>query len=225
MSAAQLIPFEALDAKVHTWSERANALTITTQGELEAVAGFLQGVKAMKKEIADTFDPIDTAQKEARRVTIEQRKKVEQPLDEAEAIAKRKVGTYIAEQERAAKAAAALAEATAREEREKAERAAKEAEASGEVELADAIREESNVTAAPIIAAPVPRVAGISTRSVWKHRVKDFRALVEAVAAGKVPLEVLKADDVVLGQTARALKRSLNYPGVEVWEDSAVSVR
>lgn len=225
MSAAEVIPYVELEQKAETWTERASQLAVTSQAELESVASFLQGIKALRIEIADTFDEPTKRAHEAHKSIVAARKKVEQPLIEAEQLAKQKAGSYVAEQERKARAEAALAEAAAREVREKAEREARELEAAGEAELADAIREESHVTAAPIQAAPKPKASGVATRAVWKARVKSLRELVAAVHAGKVPLEALKADDVVIGQAARALKKSLDWPGVETWEETQVATR
>lgn len=224
-AAAELIPYVELEQKTESWAERASALVISTQSDLDAVAEFLQGIKALRGEIADTFDEPTKRAYEAHRSIVAARKKVEQPLIDAEAVAKRKAGSYVAEQERKARAEAALAEAAAREIREKAEREARELEQAGEAELADAIREESHVTAAPVQAAPKPKAAGIATRTVWKARVKDLRALVAAVAAGQVPLAALKADDVTIGQQVRSLKGEMKWPGVETWEDTQVATR
>lgn len=225
MSAAEVVPFVELEQKAETWAERAGALVISSQVELDSVAEFLQGIKALRVEIADTFDEPTKRAHEAHKAIVAARKKVEQPLIDAEQLAKRKVGAYVTEQDRKARAEAALAEAAAREQREKAEREARELEQAGEAELADAIREESHVTAAPIQAAPKPKASGVATRTVWKARVKNLRELVAAVHAGKVPLEALRADDVVIGQAARALKKSLAWPGVETWEETQVATR
>jgi membrane peptidoglycan carboxypeptidase len=72
---------------------------------------------------------------------------------------------------------------------------------------------------APVIAAPVQKTAGISTRSNWTAEVVDLMELVKAVAAGTHPLSLLQADTAKLTQMAKALKSELNIPGVRAVEN------
>jgi len=60
-----------------------------------------------------------------------------------------------------------------------------------------------------------PKVEGVSYRVTWDAEVTDLLALVQAVAAGQVPLKVLQPDMTVLRGMATALKDSLVLPGVQ----------
>jgi hypothetical protein len=225
MSDAALIPLAELETRALSWPEEATIFIVASQEHCELVADRLRDIKALRAEIGRTFDPIDRAQIEARKVTIAQRKKIEDPLVQAETLFKSKVGAYAAEQQRKAREVAALAEALAREAREKAEKEARELEAAGERELADAVREESAVaSAAPVLPPPV-KVAGISIGETWTFEVTDLKALVAACASGSAPLAFLQPNETAIGQMARAVKGTQTYPGVRIYAKPRVGTR
>ena len=67
---------------------------------------------------------------------------------------------------------------------------------------------------------------GIRLTGRWVSQVTDFKALVQAVAAGEYPLELLQPDQAALNALGRAYKESAKIPGVRVWfESGKVSVR
>lgn len=78
-----------------------------------------------------------------------------------------------------------------------------------------------NLAAQPVrpavveVAAPIPKtVAGITQREYWSAEVYDFAALVQAVAAGDIPLDCLAPNLPVLNDHAQAMKALLAIPGV-----------
>ena len=201
-------------------------------------------VKAYLQRVADLFDPIDRAQIEARRVTISQRKWVEQYALEADEIYKRgRLGYEDAlhlarleaeqlaaiERERVEAEARAVAEVeterlrTAEEDRRLA--AATAAEARGDHESAERIIAAPIVvpTVAPAIAftpptasnAP-PRVEGIASRMDWDYEVVD---------AALLPREYLVVNDKAIRGVVRALKDKTSIPGVRVFPRRNEAVR
>lgn len=104
--------------------------------------------------------------------------------------------------------------------------------AAEEAALAQAVALEMNghkaaaeaVIAAPVVAPAVyvqkttPTGFGNATRRTWGAEVTDLMALVKAVAAETVPIQAIEANTVFLGQQARALKSTLQYPGVRAVE-------
>ncbi|KKK89138.1 hypothetical protein LCGC14_2736120, partial [marine sediment metagenome] len=87
--------------------QQAEAIEITTDKDYEAAGEFLvDGVNAGLARIAKTFDPIDKAQKHARKVTIAERKALEQPLLDAKKVVTRLMATYWQQQEIVRKRAA-----------------------------------------------------------------------------------------------------------------------
>lgn len=114
-------------------------------------------------------------------------------------------------------------QALADKEREKLEKRAEKAEASGKTEKAEELRQVASTVVAPIAAAPAPVSGAMGVRKVWKARVTDKMALIKAVAEGKVPESVLLVDESALNKVAAALKGSLNYPGVQPYEDESLA--
>jgi len=115
-----------------------------------------------------------------------------------------------------------------REDEEAAMALAEEAEAKGDHEAAAEIIEEVSNPPPPEPApapAPIrqaPKADGIQMRDNWKAEVTNLEALVRAVATGQAPIATLQANDKVLGQTARALKGTVEYPGVRFYNDKTI---
>ena len=91
------------------------------------------------------------------------------------------------------------------------------AEAKGDTEKAEEIRENVPSIPVPTIQAEPPKLAGVAFRTDWKAEVTNIEALIAAVASGTVPAEALLPNEKYIGQTARALKLALKWPGVRVW--------
>jgi hypothetical protein len=71
----------------------------------------------------------------------------------------------------------------------------------------------------------LPKQKGVSLRDNWKGRVTDIAAVIQAVADKKIPPTVLKVDESALNQLARSIKNTVNYPGIEFYNDQIVSVK
>jgi hypothetical protein len=209
-----------------TWPEQAQALTITTPETYTQAGEMLRGIKALRKEINDTFDPIISRAHEAHREACAQKKKAETPLAEAETILKRGLIAFDTEQERLRRIEELRLQELARQEeeaRQLAEAAALEAQANATADLVEAyhIRQDAEAVLAQPIVAPVvvvqkatPKVAGLSYREVWRYRVTDAR---------QIPREYLSVDDVKIGGVVRALKGATAIPGIEVYAEKVAS--
>ncbi len=190
--------------------------------------------KAAKKQENDLKAPLLEAQ------TIVNGK-VETYLDEQERL-RIAEEARIAEEQRKQEAeqrrlqAAADAENRRREKEEEDERIAHAAalEEEGKTYEAEQVLETPapvrQVVVTPPAPPPIPRAAparaqGVSRRKTWKGEVVNLKQLVEAVAAGKVPLNVLKVDDTKLNQHIRSLDGQVQYPGVRVFEQGSISSR
>lgn len=140
-------------------------------------------------------------------------------------------------------AEAAQREQKAREEAEALAAQAKEAEAQGDVGkaaevaaraemvVASAVQEsialETTAAAmtAPVVAAPAS-VAGISkTKVTFKARVINKAEFLAFVATRPELLEMIDVNESKLNSMARALKNSMKYPGIEVYEDKTIAAR
>lgn len=95
---------------------------------------------------------------------------------------------------------------------------AQRAEARGNTERAEEIL--SSVPQIPIpppvMEPPVAKTTGVAKTEFFWAEVTDLAALVTAVAAGEVPLEAIQANTAWLDRTAKALRKSMRYPGVTV---------
>ena len=95
-----------------------------------------------------------------------------------------------------------------------------EAEQNGEKEEAEAIMEAPAYTPPVVVQKTTPKLKGGPVyRTIWKHEVVDLMALVGAVASGNAPALALKADSVFLGEQARSLKNTMNFPGVRAYSE------
>ena len=203
--------------------DAAKKLAITDDVSLSIGNQLLLSIKDIRKQISDTFDPLAKKAHEAHKAILEEKKKAEAPLVEAEGIIKPSIARYMAEAERKRR------EEEERIRKEMEKRAEEEALAAAiEAEDAGDLAEAEAILSAPVFvphvsAPPPPKLEGISIRNIIKFEVTDLRALVKAVAAGQVPIEAIKPNDVVIGAQARSLRLSLHWPGVRVWAEDSVA--
>lgn len=203
----------------------AKGFKVTNSEQYLASAGRLQAIKALSKKIDETFDPHIKRAFEAHRSLVAEKKQHQLPLTEAEGHIKRAVLGYQQEQERIRREHEAKAQEEARKEREKLEARAAKAEAAGKIEKAAELTARADSVVTPLLAPSVPKVAGISTRVTYKATVIDKFALIQAVAAGKVPMNALDVNMPFLNNQARAMKETLAYPGVMVEQETGIASR
>lgn len=132
-------------------------------------------------------------------------------------------------------AEAAKVEQAAREKREREEEKARALEAKGRAAEAEAKRkaaeeaeaarlreaEAKRAAAASMPTAPVvhfeqPKVAGVSSRQVWKFEIVDPELL---------PRKFLVPDEKAIGDVVRSLGDKADIPGVRVYADTIISSR
>jgi len=183
----------AIVAQAETWPDRARSIQITCDLEYADAAATLVGVKALIKEAGEVFDPAIKKAHESHKAILAAKQEVTAPLLEAEKIIKRGMADYHAERERLLleeqRRLQAEADRAAAEERKRleAERALEISEAAdkGVVEFMEALAKPEPVqVAAPVveIRPSVVKMAGISTRKVWKPEVTDLVALLRYIA-------------------------------------------
>lgn len=177
------------------------------------------------------------ARVEAERIAREAREKAEAEArrQREEAQRRQREADEAAARARAAKEAGDReAAADAERERKRAEdeqrralAAAEKAEAKGEERAAGAMAAAAVVAAQPAAVVDVPAAKGTATRNIRTAKVRDFRMLVDAVSAGKVPEASLLPNMKVLDRAAASLGEELPkfYPGVELVEEKGLSVR
>lgn len=211
-----------VQSKAKTALQTAQACQIVDAETFTAAGLFRDGLKAIEKEINDTFDgPIAAAHK-AHKAIVAAKKTYSDPLEAALRIIKSKMISYDEEQKRKARLEQARLEA---ENKKKAEEEA--------LELASALEEAgqheaaAEVIGAPVVAAPVvvapstPKVEGFKYRDNWKVEIVDVKAMLEGWRDGKVPAEAFLGNPVYLRTEAVRLKEAAvnRWPGVKVWNE------
>lgn len=218
---------ETTDIKKQTQLTLAVAHTfkVTSVAQYEEAGGMLKAIMALKKQVAETFDPHIKRAYDAHRSLVSEKRLHETPLEDAEkALKKVMLGFQMAEEQKR-REAEARAQEEARKQREKLEAQAAKAAEKGKVEKAAVLQATAASVVSPIIPTTTPKLAGVSTRVTWKAEVTDLMTLVKAVAAGTVPLNALLADNAFLNGQARAMKDTLAYPGVKAVQETGLSSR
>lgn len=217
------VPGREVATEAVSWPDRARALAVTTPETYSLAAEMLLGIKALRRKIADTFDPHIKRAYDVHRGLTREKADAEAPLTETERIVKDKLASYDQEQERQQRERQRQADALARqhEEDERLERAAAmelAGKAHGDTEL---VAEAEALIAEPapmVVAAPVakatPKVAGISYRDAWKFRIVN-----EAV----IPRQYLSVNESAIRSVVNGLKDKANIPGVEVYSERVVA--
>lgn len=227
MATAVLEPevqqFEIEKQQALSVAERAKAITVHNNETLTIAGEMLRAVVEKGKQWAALIKPAKDAAHDAHKRVCTLEKTVAEPLTLMENHLRRQISTYSAEQERIRCAE------EARLRREAEEQARKEAE---ERQLQEAIAAEQNgnkeaaeqILAAPVeVVAPpivlektVPKIAGVSTRKVFKFRVVN-----EAL----VPREFLMVDESKLRKYGNAMGEQAKVAGVEFYAEDSVVVR
>lgn len=200
---------------------QTNALTIPDQAKAIAVtdadsyirAGELwNDIRAMRKKVADTFDPMIAHWHTGHKLALKKKSEIDGPLETAEKFTKKQMNVYDAEQERIRKIEEARLQEEARKREEEARLAAAiEAEQAGAKEEAAQILDEPVYVAPVVVPKATPKVAG---GPVFRT-VKKFRIVNESL----IPRQYLIPDMVKLGGVVRALGKTANIPGIEVYEE------
>lgn len=197
--------------------DQAKQIVIRTMDDYVRAGEIMLTIKAIRKKITDTFQPIKRKMDAAKQEVLDQERAADAPLKEAEALLSPQIINWNREQEKIRQAEEArLREIARKEEEERQLQDAIMAEQCGNKEEAAAIM-EAPVQAAPVvIPKAVPKVTGMSIRDNWKFRVTNEKL---------IPREYLKVDEVKIGQVVRALKSSTNIPGIETYNEGTVSGR
>ena len=223
MSAAPIVV--ELESKALAWPDQARALKVVDTATYTEAGEMLRGIKALRNEIAESCDPVISAAHKAHKVAVEQKKTLEAPLVTAETVLKGAMGRYVeSEQRKAREEAARLAAEQRRIDEERRLAEAVDLEAAGEMEAAAKLIEEPVVSLPPpVVRSAVPKLAGVSTRDVWRFEVTDLAALVKAVAEGRASIGLLAANETAIGGMVRSLKGAAAIPGVRVWEETGIA--
>ncbi len=196
--------------------DQARALRIADARTYEGACEFLKVVKALRTEIAETFEPHIKRAHESHKALLKEKQDAEAPLAEAERIAKSALVTYDQQQEHVRREEQRRLQAELRrqeEDRRLSEAVA--AEEAGDTQAADELIEEPVFVPTVAVAPSTPKVSGISYRETWSANVVSLPQLVKFVAANPQFAGLLSANLPALNAQARSLKAQMQIPGVE----------
>ncbi len=199
---------------------RAQAHEVTDQRTAAEASDLLSGVSALIKAVHEYHKPIKLGLDAVKKLELERERADSYPLEAVFAELKRKVGTYLEEQERIARQEAAE-QARQQREAERAERGRQEAEliARGVDQAEAAERAEQESFAHVVVVDPVakPKVAGISKRTRLEVEVVDIRQLCVAIGAGTDATDVMvKPNLTAIRQYANSHGGRVDIPGVRI---------
>ena len=134
---------EEVSTTALTIPEQANAVKIVDADTYVKASGLWQDIRALRAKVKDSFDPIIKKAHEAHRAALDQKAKVDAPLEVAEKTVKKAMNGWDEEQERIRQAEQRRLQEEARKREEEARlQAALDAEKEGAKEEAEAIINE-----------------------------------------------------------------------------------
>jgi hypothetical protein len=217
MTEPSMADLSPIRAEVGALPETARTMAITDEASFTAAGAILVRIKALRALVERLFTPHIKRAFEAHRALLEDRRRLDTPLAQAETILKQRVAVFSLEEEerRALEARRRAADAhETRTARIWAEVIALEA-AGYQGEAADLVQEF--VKGPPLIVGLTPtplKAPGISCREVWRYEVTDPE---------QVPREYLTIDHSKLGGVVRALKTAATIPGVRIWVERTIA--
>jgi len=212
-----------LTAIAKTWPETARSITIDSEWGYEEAAGLLKGIKALRNEAGEVFDPIVSAAHHAHKEAVAAKKGVEAPLIEAERILKSGMARYSDEQERIRREEQRRIDSISRKAAEEERLATAVAlEEAGETEAAEQVIEAPVLAPVVILPPATPKVSGISSAVTYKAKVVDLYALVCYISENPALIHLVKESQTDLNGMARRQKEAFGLPGVEVVAERSI---
>ena len=211
------------EVKVNIEQETTDALAnapafqkIESAEDASRVGDFLTVVRSVRKKITEFFrDDIDKAHA-LHKSLLAKMKQVDERPAKAEEVCRRMLGDW---QDRE--------NARIREEQRKLDEQAKaqaiaDAKKEGDKKLAAQIERGTVAVASSVVAAPVAKVEGVSTRDDWKAEVVDKLTFIKAVATGTQPLDWLEIEIGAISKVMQATKGQMQIPGIRAVRKTVV---
>lgn len=221
-----VVPQETeLAKRTHSLIVQAKAFVVRTPEDCERATEIRGDIKAARKWWVGLLGDAIKSAYDSHKQLKDKFNQYDDPLKEADGILGTKVGAFVREQQ-------AKAEAERRQKQLEADRIALEAaeelktQQAENLAAAGRLDEAAELVDTPTYVEPqkvvvdtiVPKVDGRTIRETFRAEVQDLKKLVNAVAAGTVPLLALMPDYKYLNSQAKFAKNTdaLGYPGVVV---------
>ena len=204
---------------------QAKAMVIKTADDCTRADEIRKQIKGVRARVKEFLGPIVEAAHKAHKLAKERFNQLDEPLVEVDRILGDRIGSWVREQRRIEEEARIKAQLEAQK---AAIEAAQElrVEQANNLAAAGEVEEAAELIEAPIEVAPVkvvvesavPKIDGRTIRDKYRAEVYDLKKLVDAVAAGVVPLPAVMGSEKFLNAQAKLFKNTeaMGYPGVRV---------
>lgn len=215
----------SLGEEVSLVEQNASSVIVHDNASYEQAAQITKSLKQMQKKVKDYWEPLRVSAKKTYDDVLGKKKKMLDPLEQAEKILKGKMGAFVAQQERERREREDAARRAAQAETDRKLAEAADLEQQGDAmgaEMAMAEAEVYDDAAAGItVASKAPKVEGVATAKVWK---------ITSIDASKVPVEIAgmvirPVDEKLVLNLIKATKGQIKIPGIEFAQDISVSIR
>lgn len=193
---------------------------IVNNSNYEFAGEHLKKIKALYQEVDEKRKSMTKPLDEAKKRIMDFFKVPLDKLTRVESNIKNAMLSFQREQEEIRRKEEARVQELARKEEEKRKKAleekAKKAEEKGDAEKAEALRQQKEevFVPTPVVESQVTKVAGISTKKVWRFRILD---------AAKIERQWLVPDEKAIQAFITATKGTRPIPGIEIYTEDILS--
>jgi|GEM_PF-545683 len=213
--------------------EKAQEFSIATVDDYHQAGEELKIIKAKSNDLEKLRKDITRPLDESKKNVMALFRPALEKLDQAEKLIKKQMLIFQQEQEHKRREQEELlrkqAEAEQRRREKLAERQAEKARERGDEERAQEILDNVPNIPLPSVQAEEIKSDGISTRKVWKAKVTNFTALVQACLDNPewlgdgVGEGYIIPNEKLLGEIARSTKGTVKIPGVDIYSYDTVA--
>ncbi len=194
-------------------AEDAEQMVIQDSAQYVIAAVMLGALSTRVKELDALRMSMTRPLDESKQRIIAMFKPIKATLADARAGLQQSIVNYDAVEQAKRESVAASAREAAEAHRQELFEEAAAAHADKDVDSAEQLLAMAAAVPEPV-APRAPHRKAAYEQIRWSAEVTDFPALVQAVAAGRVPIDVLSADQPSLNRHAVARKSNLDWPGV-----------
>ena len=194
-------------------------MVIENFGQTEQVSKYLKQVRECRKRISEWFAPMRENAHRAWKAIVARESELDSKPAEVEAACKRMLAAWQDKEQERIRIEQKKLDDDARK------AAAAAAMADGDKKQAAAITSGKVAVVSTTVVQASPKLAGVSTRSLWQAEVTDKMALIKAVAQGKCPQEYLTLNMTALNAVARSTRGQVTIPGVQIRQVTSIAAR
>ena len=231
----------------------AQSVEIQTFGDYEAVGNRARDIKTFKANVEAFIAPMRDPAYESWKAIKDRENKLLKTAETVEKIINPKMIAWkqreearrreeqraaeeaarkVAEEKRLAEAIEMERQAKARAEEARLAAEAGKAQQALRLQAESAARQAASVAAlerpievAPVVMPVAQKVDGVSSRKTYRAEVVDKLALIKAIVEGTASLEFVDANMSRLNSIARAMRETMNIPGVVAVAEESLAVR